>query len=475
MSIINKWKKIPDSVKSALVFGFCSFFSSGISFLLTSLFTRIMTKEQYGIVTEYNSWHYILEVFAVLGLASVGSFNVGLNEYRKRRENYISNMLVLVNISTIAVFGVIFIIRWILEIDIILPDRLLIFMFIGFMFSPAMTFYLARKRYEYSYLKGALVTLGSVIAIQGLSIVFVLLTETETEEASMKVLGALVGTLVFAIPLYVLLLAKGGLKQDFKMWKSMVIFTLPLLPHYLAMHVMNGADRIMVSRLISQEAAAVYGVASALGTAASTAWIAINGSLQPFIFNNLNAGNTEKIRRVTKVLVVLFAGICFLISLFAPEILSILAPQGYSEAIYALPPIIGMSFLNALYNIYASIEFYHKKSVGIAVATVIASVLNILLNAWLIPIYGLVAAGYTSLISNAALTFFHYIGYTRCRKERVFSDLYNLCVTCLCIGACICCRFMYEMLIPRILVMLMIAIVIVLKRKNIQKIFKEYL
>ena len=281
MSIINKWKKIPDSVKSALVFGFCSFFSSGISFLLTSLFTRIMTKEQYGIVTEYNSWHYILEVFAVLGLASVGSFNVGLNEYRKRRENYVSNMLVLVNISTMAVFGVIFIIRWILGIDIILPDGLLIFMFIGFMFSPAMTFYLARKRYEYSYLKGALVTLGSVIAIQGLSIVFVLLTKTETEEASMKVLGALVGTLVFAIPLYVLLLAKGGLKQDFKMWKSMVIFTLPLLPHYLAMHVMNGADRIMVSRLISQEAAAVYGVASALGTAASTAWIAINGSLQP--------------------------------------------------------------------------------------------------------------------------------------------------------------------------------------------------
>ena len=116
----EKWKQLPVSVRAAMVFGICSFLSSGISFLLMPLFTRIMSKEQYGIVTDYNSWHYIIEVFSVLGLASVGSFNVGLNEYRDRRDRFVSSMLIKYNISTLAVFAFIFAIKGIAVKDFIL-------------------------------------------------------------------------------------------------------------------------------------------------------------------------------------------------------------------------------------------------------------------------------------------------------------------------------------------------------------------
>ena len=485
----EKWKQLPVSVRAALVFGICSFLSSGISFLLMPIFTRIMSKEQYGIVTDYNSWHYIIEVFAVMGLASVGSFNVGLNEYRDRRDRFVSSMLIMANLATLTVFALIFAIKGIAVNDFILSWPLLICMFIGFLFSPATTFFLARKRYEYKYMTGAIVTIGSIIAIQGLAVVLVLLfgenpnelaetTDTVTQttaglqSSEWKVLSTLIGTLIFGIPLYLYQMKKGSFKTEAKMMKEMFVFTLPLLPHYLALHVMNGADRIMVGKLDSVSSEAVYGVASSLGLAAATVWTAINGSLQPYIFGKLNDGDTASVRKTTKYLLAFYAGLCVVVSLMAPELLMILAPAKYSDGLAAIPPIIGMAFLNALYNVYASIEFYHKKSVGIAVATIVSAGLNIGLNAWLIPIYGLPAAAYTTLIANAVLTFCHYIGYRLADKRKIFSDLTFLVLSVACIAACLSSSLLYDIIWIRYVIIVVIAIVIIIKREILLKFLK---
>lgn len=501
----EKWKQLPVSVRAALVFGICSFLSSGISFILMPLFTRIMSKEQYGIVTDYNSWHYIIEVFAVLGLASVGSFNVGLNEYRDRRDRFVSSMLIMANLATLAVFAFVFAVKGIAVNDFILSWPLLICMFIGFLFSPATTFFLARKRYEYKYRTGAIVTIGSIIAIQGLAVILVLIfgenpaelaeaTETVTkttaglQSSEWKVLGTLIGTLIFGIPLYLYQMKRGIANKDNdtaigtttpestqttrKMMKEMFIFTLPLLPHYLALHVMNGADRIMVGKLDSVSSEAVYGVASSLGLAAATIWTAINGSLQPYIFGKLNDGDTSAVKKTTKYLLAFYAGLCVVVSLMAPELLMILAPAKYSDGLAAIPPIIGMAFLNALYNVYASIEFYHKKSVGIAVATIVSAGLNIGLNAWLIPIYGLPAAAYTTLIANAVLTFCHYIGYRLADKRNIFSDLTFLALSVVCIAACLASSFLYNIIWVRYVIIAVIAIVIIIKRDILLKFLK---
>lgn len=504
----EKWKQLPVSVRAALVFGICSFLSSGISFLLMPLFTRIMSKEQYGIVTDYNSWHYIIEVFAVLGLASVGSFNVGLNEYRDRRDRFVSSMLIMANLATLTVFVFIFAIKGIAVSDFILSWPLLICMFIGFLFSPATTFFLARKRYEYKYRTGAIVTIGSIIAIQGLAVILVIIfgedpaelaetTETVTQttaglqSSEWKVLGTLIGTLIFGIPLYLYQMKRGiknkennsaigtvttaaseSTRTTLQMMKEMFIFTLPLLPHYLALHVMNGADRIMVGKLDSVSSEAVYGVASSLGLAAATVWTAINGSLQPYIFGKLNDEDTASVRKTTKYLLAFYAGLCVVVSLMAPELLMILAPAKYSDGLAAIPPIIGMAFLNALYNVYASIEFYHKKSVGIAVATIVSAGLNIGLNAWLIPIYGLPAAAYTTLIANAVLTFCHYIGYRLADKRKIFSDLTFLILSVSCIAACLASSLLYDIIWIRYVIIAVIAVAIIIKRDILLKFLK---
>ena len=105
MKALNKWRNLPRAAKSTIAFVFSSLLIKGIGFITIPVFTRIMTPTQYGIVAEYNSWVSILEVFALLGLTSAGVFNVGLNEYKENRSNYISSVLAICNIVTLFCFA----------------------------------------------------------------------------------------------------------------------------------------------------------------------------------------------------------------------------------------------------------------------------------------------------------------------------------------------------------------------------------
>ena len=104
--LLNKWRALPEATKSSLAFMLSSFFLTGLSVLTTPIFTRLIDSSQYGIVATYNSWLSIIDVFALLGLTSAGVFNVGLNEHKDSRDQYISSILALCNIVTVVVFGV---------------------------------------------------------------------------------------------------------------------------------------------------------------------------------------------------------------------------------------------------------------------------------------------------------------------------------------------------------------------------------
>ena len=110
--LFGKWKGMPNSARSAIVFVISSFLIKGITFLTTPIFTRLMDPTQYGIIATFNSWQLIVEVFALLGLTSAGVFNVGLNDYRECRDQYVSNVLTLCNLMTVVVFSIIFAIKY---------------------------------------------------------------------------------------------------------------------------------------------------------------------------------------------------------------------------------------------------------------------------------------------------------------------------------------------------------------------------
>ena len=142
--ILAKWRNMSAPAKASIAFVFSSFILKGINFLTTPLFTRLMDTTEYGVLSTYNSWISIIDVFACLGLTSVGVINVGLNENRgtKERKMYLSSMTGLCNIVTTVVFILIFCIQKYLGSPIKISNTLLVVMFLHLLFNPAQVFWI---------------------------------------------------------------------------------------------------------------------------------------------------------------------------------------------------------------------------------------------------------------------------------------------------------------------------------------------
>ena len=102
--MLEKTKKIYNKMsiasKAALWFTICGFVQKGISFITVPIFTRLLTTEQYGVVSIFYSWESIFIIFCTLNLFS-GVFNNGMIKYENDRDGFLSSMQGLVSTLTL--------------------------------------------------------------------------------------------------------------------------------------------------------------------------------------------------------------------------------------------------------------------------------------------------------------------------------------------------------------------------------------
>lgn len=472
MKITERWKNLQGPARASLVFVLASFLLRGVSFLTTPIFTRLVEPAQYGLIVTYNNWSAIVEVFAVLGMTSAGVFNIGLNDYRDDQDRYISSVLVLCTLADLISFILLFAFKRLFPGILTLPDHLLLLMGLHFILYPAQVFWITRERYAYRYRAAAIVSVLCTLLSTAAAILAVLYLPGENKGEIRLWSGEMV-VLVFSLPIYIMLLAKGRCFMDTARWKKILAYALPLLPHYLAQHVMNNSDRIMVNNLVSESAAAIYSLAVTTSLVMTVIWSAVNGSLVPYTYEKMNAGETDGIRRISVPLVLFYGVMCFGVTLITPELFLFLAPVTYHEGIFAVPPVAAVAFLSAMYNLLANVEFYYKKTKWIAISTVVAAVVNVVLNAVFIPVFGFIAAAYTTLVSYLILLVMHWIGYRKCISAPMY-DLKLLCgISAVTVTACLLCGLTYETRILRYGIVAVLLVIAFLKRRDILARFRE--
>ena len=73
--IIQKYKNSNVAIKAALWFTICNLLQKGITMISMPIFTRLLSTEQYGVLTIYNSWYSIISIIVTLNLAGGVIFN----------------------------------------------------------------------------------------------------------------------------------------------------------------------------------------------------------------------------------------------------------------------------------------------------------------------------------------------------------------------------------------------------------------
>ena len=386
-------------VKSATAYMFSSVFSRGLAIITVPIFTRIMSTEQMGVINLYNSWYSIGSVVATLALTS-GGFVVAMKEYEEKRDQYQSSILSLTSIITFFLMIFYFLFYDLSNNIIGLPSSLMALMLIGFLVAPARDFWLARQRYEYKYKFPTIVTILGAILASLFSVIAVLMAKKlGTNNTAIYRLFANY-FIIYGVAgiIWIHTFIKGKTFYNKEYWKKSLALSLPLVGYNIAAQILNVSDKVMIAKMIGKSAVGIYGILFTVSSLSLMVWQAINSSFIPYLFRNME-NKVSKIKKVSVELLFLYSCVAILLTLLAPEIVWILAPKEYYEAIYIMPPVAAGIFFTSLSQLYSNICVYFKKTKYVMYPAIIAAIVNIVLNSLYIPLYGYIAAAYTTLFS----------------------------------------------------------------------------
>ena len=469
-SKLKKLASMPAGVKASVAFFFASIITSGISYIVTPIYTRILPDEIFGQTSTYMTWVTIFGIVAMFCL-SYGVFNNGMLDYPDKRDEFSFSMLILSNIITL-VFSAILLSLYPLIKDILDMDfALVVLMCVLFFFQPVYNFWTARQRYELKYKKTVIWTIVNAVASPLVAVICILTTEHNKLYA--RIFGAELALIAIYIGFYIYMGNKSRWKVNTKYWKAAFLFNLPLIPHYLSTYLLGNSNKLLISNLIGNAEVAYYSVAQSVATIVTIVWSAINTSLIPFTYENCQKKEYGKIAKVTMPILTVFAVVCVAVIMFAPEVVAIMSPASYMEAIYVIPPIVGGVFFQVQYYIYANIIYYFKQPKYVMYASVTAVVLNFVLGYFLISEFGYLAAGYSTLICFLLQAVLDYFAFRKVVKEKIYNMKYISVLSLIVIVIALGSNLLYNNIWIRYGIVAVIGIVSFIFRKRIIALIKE--
>ncbi len=413
--LIDKYKNIPLPARASFWFLICGILQNGLQVITLPIFTRLLTIEQYGLSSTYFAWNDLVVVICTLRL-SYGVFSNGLLKYEDKKD-YFEAAIMGLTTTVSAIMLILFLIfhqavQSLFDMSFILCFTL----FACQICSPAMLFWTVRNKFEYQYQKFTIVTIVLSVGTTLLNLVAVLYFDYD--HGIVKILSyQIVWTAIYLV-FYIRIFYHGKTFYDGEIWKYALKFNLPLIPYFLSTIVLDKADRIMIGEFCGQEMVALYSVSYNLGRLMVLLTSAVDNTFTPWAYQKMKEKNYGNIKNVSLTIMIGFLGAATCFMLFAPELIMIFADSKYSIAVYVIPPVVGSYFFTMLYNLVSKVEFYLEKTKMVAIITVSAAVLNIVLNYIAIPRFGYVSAGYTTLISNIVMAIFHMI-YSRYLSRNV--------------------------------------------------------
>ena len=189
--------------------------------------------------------------------------------------------------------------------------------------------------------------------------------------------------------------------------------------------------------------------------------------MSPWIYECLDVQDKENVKKTSGQIILVFAVFCLGCTLFAPEIMAILAPASYKAGIYAIPAIAGGVYFTAVYSLYMRIELFYKKTTFATVASTIAAISNIILNYIFIEMFGFIAAGYTTMVCYALLALLHYMNVKKKKYDDAIDNKKILVISIVVIVVSVLISILYSHRLLRYSFILTMFLATFIKRKAI--------
>lgn len=181
--------------------------------------------------------------------------------------------------------------------------------------------------------------------------------------------------------------------------KKELMYSFPLVPNQISLWIMNSSDRLIVAYFLGTAANGILAVSHKFPTIYLTffnifqlAWHE-TGAIHYF-----DSDRDDFFSEMLEKVISIFSTLCIGIIIGLPLVFDMLVDISYHDAYYNIPIYLVASLFNVVVGLLGVVYVALKKTGEIAKTTIIASILNIVINIFLIKYLGLFAASLSTFI-----------------------------------------------------------------------------
>jgi len=414
---MNLFSKIKDShLKDLIKGGSTNFIFYALNvvvvYFLSIFISKIYGAEVYGRFAIIKSLVIILIIFSTLGLNTLAiKYASNGAHYSKGfyKSNFLKKSYFIIFFSTLFIAGLFFFNNHFISLTIFNDGLLEDY----FMFFPILLFSAVSLNYNSNLFKGqGRITLFSILSSFLSNIILLLLIyfiHTFISESEIYIVLCLAFSflLVSVISFFYVLPIKWDSQVHKIKTKNLIKSSLPMMISAAMIYLIFSVDTIMLGILDTTENVGIYRIVAQISSVISIFIIVLGAVVGPkisFFFSNDKMTELKRfIQNTSKLVFFISLPIFLLIIIFASPILNFFGEnfqKGYSALLF-------LSVCQFLFVITGFVDLIlnmtgHQKIFG--KITIISAMLNVVLNAILIPKYGIngaaMATGFTIVLNN---------------------------------------------------------------------------
>lgn len=412
------------------------------SFFLLPLYSYLVPPEVYGHIYVVSAMANFVSIFLPLSMSiCISRFYFDCRNFEEVRILYSTIVLFVLISSTVFVTPMFVYSDWLSEF-IKLPKT---YFLAGLLISFFSVFYQIILALLYVCQKAKIVSITSAFVGIG-HIVLQLSLVLSLEDKGIALLATMV---IQAISTFIIFLAfsKPYLTFSFdfsKTWKFLK-YSLSQFPSDMSGWLVSFTDRIFINKYINASSAGIYGIGAGIGQIPMMVFFSINSAFTPYVNSQYKAMETTEGNDLTNVkknlsyVFMVVSSIMLMLTtimiVLSDNIVKILSPA-YADAFLIIIVMLMASLMNNYRCMFMAPMAYNIKYTKVkSLIWVLAGIISILLNFYLIPRYGIYAACFNSLITYT-ITFLLMLYFG---KKAISMDYdWNLLLKVLLVSALYC-------------------------------------
>tara|TARA_Y100001980_G_C14556582_1_gene348713 strand:+ start:1827 stop:3290 length:1464 start_codon:yes stop_codon:yes gene_type:complete len=400
-------------LQNSVVYGITDILLKGINFLLLPVYTIYLTTTDYGILAIVTSITALLTIIFRFGLSrSTVRFYFKYKDSRDDVKKLWGTIITFIYISAVIICILIIIFKDTVIIPFVDGIEFYPYIALGILivfFDQAFSIYQATLPARHHALKYSKNNISRMIIRLSLTITLVVIFK-------LSVIGVLIANVVTSLLFFIFTVYSFGpeikLGIDSRKLKETLTYSIPLIPIALASWLYSMIDKIFLNSMISTASVGIYSIGFQFGFIMSLFVDSVHKAFKPWFYDSIENESDqshEQIIKYSELFVLLYAFLAFSISIFCKEILQVMVTEEFREG-WRVIPFVTFSFVfsGIQYFFFYPIEYSLKGSKYMNIPIFTSAALNIGLNYVLIPVYGIIGAAITTLISHvlsASLTY----------------------------------------------------------------------